>query len=114
MGTLSLVLLGISSAPAQQAQKLRVDGLIDGYYSWNQNHPFTGQNQWHLFDTNAGAWSLSLARLAIDRETDPVGFHVELVVCVRNIDGYTLGSWGSQSWLCPASAGNGESVLPLR
>jgi putative OmpL-like beta-barrel porin-2 len=78
MGLLSLALLGTSSAPAQQGQKLRIDGLIDGYYSWNQNHPFTGENQWHLFDTNADAWSLSLARLAIDRETDPVGFHAEL------------------------------------
>jgi hypothetical protein len=78
MGVFCLALAGISSAPAQQAEKLRLDGLIDGYSSWNQNHPFTGGNQWHLFDTSADAWSLSLARLAIDRETDPVGFHAEL------------------------------------
>lgn len=72
---LSLALLGISFAPAQQ---WRIDGLIDAYYNWNQNRPFTGDNQWLLFDTDANAWSLSLARLAVDREADPVGFHAEL------------------------------------
>jgi Putative beta-barrel porin-2, OmpL-like. bbp2 len=76
---LCLALLWFRSAPAQQSSpKLRVDGLIDGYYGWNQNYPVTGQNQWHLFDTNANAWSLSLARVAIDREPDLVGFRVEV------------------------------------
>jgi hypothetical protein len=77
-GMLILGLLGINPARAQGLEKWRIDGLIDGYYSWNQNRPFTGENQWILFDTSANSWSLSLARLAIDRDTDPMGFHVEI------------------------------------
>ena len=66
---LALVALAIRPAAAQQKPQLGIDALVDGYYSWNPGHPHTGQNQFRLFDVNANAWSLSLARLQGDRET---------------------------------------------
>lgn len=63
---------------AAQAPPLGIDALVDGYYSANPARPFTGQNQFHLFDMNSNSWNLSLARVAVDRDPDPLGLHVEV------------------------------------
>jgi hypothetical protein len=73
-----LTALGLHPAAAQQNSRFAIDALIDGYFGWNRGQPFNGQNQFHLFDVNANAWSLSLARVALDRDPGPVGLHVEL------------------------------------
>ena len=69
--------LTIGAAAAQNAQ-FAIDALVDGYYSANPAHPANRRNQYRLFDFEANAWSLSLARVAVDRDPTPLGLHVEL------------------------------------
>jgi len=53
-------------------------GLIDGYYTFNFNHPASGNNGLYNFDTKANQFSLSMAKLSMSHSTDPVGFQVDL------------------------------------
>lgn len=55
-------------------------GLIDGYYSYNNNHPPQSDdgNQLRNFDFDANAFSLSMAKLTVARDPSPVGFRVDL------------------------------------
>lgn len=56
-------------------------GLVDGYYSFNANHPATSSygNQLRNFDFDANAFSLSMAKISMSHDPDPVGFRVDLV-----------------------------------
>lgn len=61
-----------------------ISGLIDGYYSYNQNRPasnsFAGQvNQLYNFNDQTDQFSLSEARLTLNHDPDPVGAHVDIV-----------------------------------
>jgi hypothetical protein len=53
-------------------------GLIDGYYSFNANHPATRNNNLRYFDLKANQFSLSMGKLSITHSPDPVGFTLEL------------------------------------
>ncbi len=59
-----------------------ISGLIDGYYSYNQNRPsFTanGQaNDLYNFNDKTDQFNLSEARLTLNHDPDPVGAHVDL------------------------------------
>jgi hypothetical protein len=55
-------------------------GLVDGYYNFNVNRPAnsSGGNQLHNFDYDANTFSLSMAKLTMSHDPDPVGFRVDL------------------------------------
>src|SRR3979411_2044804 len=55
-------------------------GLVDGYYSFNANHPVNSSNgnQLHNFDYDANAFNLNMAKLTASHDPDPVGFRVDL------------------------------------
>jgi len=51
--------------------------LVDGYYSYNSNHPASRQNQLRNFDFNANRFSLNMAKLSLSHSPDPIGFQVD-------------------------------------
>jgi hypothetical protein len=53
-------------------------GLVDGYYSFNFNHPASQLNQLYNFDVKANQFSLNMAKLTLAHSPDPVGFQVDL------------------------------------
>jgi hypothetical protein len=53
-------------------------GLVDGYYTWNPNHPGSATNGLYNFDTKANQFSLSMAKLTMSHTADPIGFQVDL------------------------------------
>jgi len=53
-------------------------GLVDGYYSFNANHPASQLNQLYNFDVKANQFSLNMAKLSMSHTADPVGFQVDL------------------------------------
>ncbi|HEY5331756.1 MAG TPA: porin [Acidobacteriaceae bacterium] len=66
--------------PTWSVGPIDFSGLVDGYYSFNANHPATSSNgnQLHNFDYDANAFSLSMAKLTMSHDPDPVGFRVDL------------------------------------
>jgi hypothetical protein len=75
-----------STAPAAQPAPpptwsigpIDFSGLVDGYYSFNANHPASGFNQLRNFDLRANQFSLNMAKLTMQHDPDPVGFRVDL------------------------------------
>jgi len=53
-------------------------GLVDGYYSFNSNHPASQVNQLYNFDDKTNQFSLNMAKLSLAHAPDPVGFQVDL------------------------------------
>ena len=66
--------------PTWSVGPIDFSGLVDGYYSFNANHPAvsSGGNQLHNFDYDANAFSLNMAKLSMSHDPDPVGFRVDL------------------------------------
>ena len=72
--------------PAQSAPKpstwsvgpINFSGLVDGYYSWNNNHPGSGFNSYRNFDVKANSFDLNMAKLELSHDADPVGFRLDL------------------------------------
>lgn len=54
-----------------------VSGLVDGYYSFNFNHPASGDNQLRNFDVKANQFSLNMAKLTFEHSADPIGFRLD-------------------------------------
>jgi len=53
-------------------------GLVDGYYSYNFNHPVSRANQLRNFDLAGGQFDLSMAKIVMEHAPDPAGFRVDL------------------------------------
>ena len=51
--------------------------MIDGYYTFNFNHPASGINGLYNFDTQANQFSLSMAKLSMSHAAEPIGFQVD-------------------------------------
>jgi hypothetical protein len=76
-----------AAAPAAPASVWSVgpidfSGLIDGYYTFNGNHPTNadgtpGMNQLYNFNVQANQLSLSMAKLTLSHDADPVGFRMD-------------------------------------
>ncbi|MEO8596796.1 MAG: porin [Candidatus Solibacter sp.] len=49
-------------------------GLIDGYYSFNFNHPDSGFNTLRNFEVKSNQFSLNMTKLSMSHTADPVGF----------------------------------------
>ena len=55
-----------------------LSGLIDGYYSFNHNHPASGWNTLRNFELKANQFSLNMTKLSLSHSADPIGFTVDL------------------------------------
>ena len=81
----TVLLAALALPAAAQDQKkigdINFSGLIDGYYSFNFNHPATGFNTLRNFEIRSGQFSLNMAELSLWKDTDDdnqVGFRVDL------------------------------------
>jgi hypothetical protein len=64
--------------PAWSVGPIDFSGLIDGYYSFNANHPASRTNNLRNFDVRANQFSLNMAKLEMQHSADPVGFRLDL------------------------------------
>ncbi len=70
--------------PTWSVGPIDFSGLVDGYYSFNTNHPASGFNGglnnpfYENFDVRANQFSLNMAKLSMSHTADPVGFQVYL------------------------------------
>ena len=53
-------------------------GLIDGYYSFNFNHPDSGFTTLRNFEVKANQFSLNMTKLTMSHTADPVGFTLDV------------------------------------
>lgn len=53
-------------------------GFVDGYYSFNNNHPESGINQLYDFNDHTNGWDLNLAKLTLSKDPAPIGFRVDV------------------------------------
>jgi hypothetical protein len=65
-------------APVWSMGPINFSGLIDGYYSFNFNHPGSGANIYRNFDTKANTFALNMTKLTLSHDADPVGFVLDL------------------------------------
>ena len=72
--------------PTWSVGPIDFSGLVDGYYSFNANHPAdmgscnfpaTCGNQLYNFDVQPNQFSLNMAKLSLSHSPDPVGFQVD-------------------------------------
>src|SRR5208337_601709 len=66
-----------AAPPTWSIGPIDFSGLVDGYYSFNNNHPASMTNQLYNFDTKANQFSLNMAKLSMSHTADPVGFQVD-------------------------------------
>ena len=64
-------------SPPWSVGPIDFSGLVDGYYSFNFNHPASQTNGLYNFDTAANQFSLNMAKLSMAHSADPVGFQVD-------------------------------------
>lgn len=67
-----------TTASSWSAGGVEFSGLLDGYFSYNLNHPSGRVNQVRVFDVRANQLTLNLAKLSMERAADPVGFRVDV------------------------------------
>lgn len=64
-------------APKLTFEKVDFTGLVDVYYSFNNNHPGSDFNQLYNFDDKTNQFDLNMAKLTISHDPDPVGFRID-------------------------------------
>lgn len=64
--------------PTWSVGPIDFSGLIDGYFTGNFNKPLSRTTQLYNFNTQANQFGLSLAKLTMSHDADPVGFRVDL------------------------------------
>lgn len=57
---------------------IQLSGLIDGYYSFNNNHPASRFNTLRNFEVKANQFSLNMAKLSLTKAAEPIGFTLDL------------------------------------
>jgi hypothetical protein len=60
--------------PTYEIGPIKISGTIDGYYSFNNNHPSTRVNTQHNFDASANSFDLNFAKMKLEMAPEPVGF----------------------------------------
>jgi hypothetical protein len=66
------------AAPTWSVGPIDFSGLVDGYYSFNANHPASQINQLYNFNDSTNQFSLNMAKLGLSHTADPVGFQVDI------------------------------------
>ncbi len=67
-----------NAVPLKPTRFFDINVLVDGYYSFNANHPDSGKNNFRNFDIGADRFDLNMAKLSIEHLPDPIGFRVEV------------------------------------
>jgi hypothetical protein len=52
--------------------------MVDGYYSFNDNHPQSGVNELYNFNDRTNQADLNLAKLTVSSDPAPIGFRVDV------------------------------------
>lgn len=68
-----------AAAPTWSIGPIDFSGTIDGYYSWNTEHPANKVNELYNFDSPTNTFSLNMAKIALSHTADPVGFELDLM-----------------------------------
>jgi hypothetical protein len=66
-------------APTWSIGPIDFSGAIDGYYSWNTEHPADKMNELYLWNSPTNTFSLNMAKIAMSHSPDPVGFELDLM-----------------------------------
>lgn len=53
---------------------IKLSGTLDGYYSFNNNHPASRINTQHNFSASANSFDLNFAKMRLEMAPEPVGF----------------------------------------
>ncbi len=63
-----------STPTAFSIGSISLSGTVDGYFSFNNNHPASRVNTLHNFDASANSFDLNFAKMRLEMAPDPVGF----------------------------------------
>jgi len=63
-----------SEPPKFEIGPIKMSGTLDGYYSFNNNHPASRVNTQHNFDASANSFDLNFAKMRLEMAPEPVGF----------------------------------------
>lgn len=75
---LPILLMIVNGVMAQELQQpISFSGFIDAYYSKNFNEPASRVNALRNFDIAEHQFVLSLAEIAVQKKTEPVGFRID-------------------------------------
>ncbi len=78
-----------ASSPTWSLGPIEFSGLIDGYYSYNYNRPANsanGQvNDYYNFNDKTDQFNLSMAKLTLNHDPDPVGVRLDLIFGRTNV-----------------------------
>jgi hypothetical protein len=72
-------------APTWSVGPMDLSGVVDGYYSFNFNRPNTSLgnydqiNQLYNFNDKTDQFNLSMAKLTLNHDPDPIGAHVDFI-----------------------------------
>src|SRR5207244_3304106 len=66
------------ATPTWSVGPIDFSGLVDGYYSFNSNHPASQVNQLYNFNDKTNQFSLNMAKLSLAHSPDPVGFQIDM------------------------------------
>jgi hypothetical protein len=66
------------SAPTWSVGPIDFSGAVDVYYTYNANHPGSMTTSFYDFNGEANQFDLSLAKLSMSHDPDPVGFHFDV------------------------------------
>ena len=67
-----------AAPPAWSIGPVDISGLVDGYYTFNNNHPASGFNTLRNFEVKANQFSLNMTKLSLSHAPDPIGFTLDL------------------------------------
>jgi hypothetical protein len=65
-------------APTWSVGAIDVSGLLDGYYSFNNNHPASGFTTLRNFEVKSNQFSLNMSKLSLSHAGDPIGFTLDI------------------------------------
>jgi hypothetical protein len=94
------------AAPTWSIGPIDFSGTVDGYYSWNTEHPANKVNELYSFNAPANTFSLNLAKIAMSHTPDPVGFEFDLMFgdTANQIAGAALLNEGNANNLSPTNS----------
>ena len=67
-----------SPGPPMTFGKVDFALMLDGYYSFNNNHPITGFNQLYNFNDKTDQIGLNFGKVTISHDADPIGFRFDV------------------------------------
>lgn len=70
--------LAQTNPPVWSAGPIDFSGLVDGYYSFNFNHPASRANNLRNFEVKANQFSLNMTKFTMEHNPDPVGFKLDV------------------------------------